>query len=67
MVAMKVAPMAMCVGNYTVNLEPDGNLVITFADLDAGSTDNCGICFKEISLDPNYAASGRISHWTATT
>jgi hypothetical protein len=42
------APMAMCVGAHDVNLQPNGLLELTFADIDAGSTDNCGLCVKEI-------------------
>ncbi len=50
-IADEEAPMAMCVGNYTVNLEPNGKKVITYADIDAGSFDNCGLCAKEVSRD----------------
>ena len=66
-------PMAMCVGNYTVNLEPDGNKVITFADIDAGSTDNCGLCAKEISRDgvnfgPNVTVTcADVNKWVTIT
>ncbi|MFN0013466.1 MAG: HYR domain-containing protein, partial [Saprospiraceae bacterium] len=41
-------PMAMCVAPFSVNLQPNGLLQLTFDDLDAGSTDNCGLCAKEI-------------------
>ncbi|MCB0533320.1 MAG: HYR domain-containing protein [Saprospiraceae bacterium] len=45
------APTAMCVGNFTVNLEPDGDIQLQFDDIDAQSFDNCGICIKQISRD----------------
>ncbi|MBL7796418.1 MAG: HYR domain-containing protein, partial [Saprospiraceae bacterium] len=45
-------PMAMCVPVKTVNLLPlypgPGFTTLTYADIDAGSTDNCGLCDKEV-------------------
>ncbi|MCC6463396.1 MAG: HYR domain-containing protein, partial [Saprospiraceae bacterium] len=43
------APVAMCAGPFTVNMEPDGVMQLSVADIDApGTSDNCGICAKEI-------------------
>ncbi len=42
-------PVAMCAGPFTVNMEPDGVMQLSVADIDApGTMDNCGICAKEI-------------------
>jgi hypothetical protein len=43
-----IAPNAVC-QNITVQLDGNGNASITAADVDAGSTDNCGI----LSIDAN--------------
>ena len=46
-------PVAMCAGPFTVNMEPDGVMQLSVADIDApGTSDNCGICFKGISRPP---------------
>ena len=42
------APTAVCL-NITVQLDASGNASITAADIDAGSTDNCGIDSTTIS------------------
>src|SRR5690606_16146212 len=42
------APTANC-QNYSVTLDASGNATITTADIDNGSTDNCGI--QSMSLD----------------
>ncbi|MBK6929764.1 MAG: HYR domain-containing protein [Saprospirales bacterium] len=47
-------PVAMCAGPFTVNMEPDGDMQLSVADIDApGTWDNCGICFKGVSRNPN--------------
>src|SRR5690606_37944066 len=43
-----IAPTANC-QNYSVTLDASGNATITTADIDNGSTDNCGI--QSMSLD----------------
>jgi len=42
------APMALCVAPFTIQLDANGQASITVADIDAGSTDNCGIATIEI-------------------
>jgi len=37
------APVAQCVAPFTIQLDADGNASITAADIDAGSTDICGV------------------------
>ena len=44
-----VAPIAMC-QDITVQLDATGNVSITAADLDAGSTDACGIATTTIDI-----------------
>jgi len=43
------APMAMC-QDITVQLDPTGNVSITAADVDGGSTDACGIASTSIDV-----------------
>lgn len=43
-----VAPTAVC-QNFTVNLPVDANAVITASDIDAGSSDACGIASVTVS------------------
>ena len=42
-----ISPTAIC-QNITVQLDANGDLTITSADVDGGSTDNCGIASLEI-------------------
>ncbi len=42
------APEAICVAPFTIQLDANGQASITAADIDAGSTDNCGIATIEI-------------------
>ena len=44
-----VAPVAIC-QPITVQLDATGNATITVADIDAGSTDNCGIASTTIDI-----------------
>tara|TARA_R110000850_G_scaffold218852_1_gene344376 strand:- start:201 stop:4634 length:4434 start_codon:yes stop_codon:yes gene_type:complete len=37
------APIAMCAAPFTIQLDANGDASITVADIDMGSTDNCGI------------------------
>lgn len=46
-----IAPTASCVGSYTVVLDGTGNGSLTGADIDGGSTDNCGV--TTLSASPN--------------
>ncbi len=43
-----VAPMVNCVAPFTLPLDATGNAVITISDVDAGSTDNCGVASTSI-------------------
>ena len=45
----KVDPSASCVGAFNLDLDANGNATITAGDIDAGSTDACGIA--NMSLD----------------
>lgn len=38
-----IAPVALCVAPFTIELDANGQATITAADVDAGSTDNCSI------------------------
>lgn len=44
-----LAPTLNCVGNPTFNLDSNGDLTITPADIDNGSNDNCGIQSMSLS------------------
>lgn len=44
-----VAPEAIC-QNITVQLDANGNAIITATDIDNGSTDNCGVAFLSIDV-----------------
>lgn len=44
------APMAVC-QNITIQLDASGNASITAADVDGGSTDNCGVADISIDID----------------
>ncbi|MCT8338557.1 HYR domain-containing protein [Flavobacteriaceae bacterium TK19130] len=45
-----VAPVANCVAPFTVQLDASGTANITAADIDNGSTDNCGIASTSIDV-----------------
>ncbi|WP_203293541.1 HYR domain-containing protein [Luteirhabdus pelagi] len=49
-VADSVAPVANCVAPFTVQLDASGSASITVADIDNGSTDNCGIVSTSIDV-----------------
>ena len=44
------APMAVC-QNITIQLDANGNATITPADIDGGSSDNCGLASTSIDVD----------------
>jgi len=44
------APMAVC-QNITIQLDANGNATITPADVDGGSSDNCGLASTSIDVD----------------
>src|SRR5690606_9546765 len=44
------APIAVCV-NITIPLDTNGNASITAADVDGGSTDQCGLASISIDID----------------
>ncbi len=44
-----LAPVAMC-QDITVQLDASGNATITAADVDGGSTDNCGVASSSIDI-----------------
>lgn len=44
-----IAPVALCVAPFTIELDADGLASITVSDVDAGSTDNCSIATIELS------------------
>ncbi len=44
-----IAPVALCVAPFTIELDADGQATITAADIDAGSTDNCSIASMTLS------------------
>ncbi|PVW11606.1 HYR domain-containing protein, partial [Marixanthomonas spongiae] len=45
-----VAPIANCVAPFTVQLDSNGEASITAADIDNGSTDNCGIASTTLDV-----------------
>jgi len=45
-----VAPVASCVGPFTIQLDANGDASITVTDIDAGSTDACGIATMTIDV-----------------
>jgi len=45
-----ISPVANCVADFTLALDPSGMVAITEADIDAGSTDNCNISFTFIDV-----------------
>lgn len=56
-------PTAVC-QNITVQLDPSGNASIVAADVDGGSTDNCGIA--NLSVDPSTFDCSNIGENTVT-
>jgi len=44
-----IAPVAQCVAPFTIQLDATGNASITAADIDNGSTDNCGVASMILS------------------
>ncbi|MCG2420611.1 hypothetical protein K8089_16440, partial [Aequorivita sp. F47161] len=42
------APVANCAAPFTIQLDATGNATITVADIENGSTDNCGIATTTI-------------------
>jgi len=56
-VADTVLPIANC-QDFTVTLDASGNATITAADIDNGSTDNCGIDTMTVSPNTFTAADG---------
>lgn len=44
-----IAPVALCAAPFTIELDVNGLATIDIADIDAGSTDNCGIATIELS------------------
>ncbi len=46
-----VAPVANCAAPFTIQLDANGNVSITLADIENGSTDNCGIATTTIDID----------------
>ncbi|GGD92715.1 hypothetical protein GCM10011312_15660 [Planktosalinus lacus] len=44
-----IAPTAVCVAPFTIQLDAGGAAGITAADIDGGSTDNCGIASMTLS------------------
>jgi gliding motility-associated-like protein len=59
-----VAPVARCKMAFTVYLDLSGNATITAADIDNGSTDNCGIA--SMSVFPNTFNSSKLGANTVT-
>ncbi len=56
-VADTVPPVANC-QDFTVTLDASGNASITAADIDNGSTDNCGIASMTVSPNTFTSANG---------
>jgi hypothetical protein len=44
-----IAPIALCVAPFTIELDASGQVSITAVDIDAGSTDNCSIASIALS------------------
>lgn len=57
-------PIAMCMPNFTIQLDASGNASITPTDIDNGSTDNCGI--TSYSVAPNSFSCADIGNNTVT-
>lgn len=55
-----VRPVAVCV-NATLYLDGSGNLVVQPADIDGGSSDNCGIASFQVD-NPNFACADTGNH-----
>jgi hypothetical protein len=62
-VADAINPTSVC-QNITVNLDANGNASITGAQVDGGSTDNCGIAGR--SVTPNTFTTGNLGANTVT-
>jgi hypothetical protein len=59
------APAAVC-QDITVQLDAAGNATITAADIDGGSTDNCGIASLEIAADDQDWTCAEVGEHTVT-
>ncbi|MDN3725260.1 HYR domain-containing protein, partial [Aequorivita sp. SDUM287046] len=46
-----IVPVANCAAPFTIQLDANGNASITVADIENGSTDNCGIATTTIDID----------------
>ena len=59
-------PAAVCAADFTVQLDATGNASITVADIDNGSTDNCGIATTTIDITDFTCADVGVNTVTLT-